>query len=213
MAYLGRKRTHVIFGDSRASESLYKAIKRLNTAKIPFNIEQYSGAGIIEVVDRADVYMKSYPFDVAYIVAGVNDITNKDRSTGRISFRWGSEDALANYLTETRKNSYNQLTKDHPGAKFVFCPLVGLALHKSVRDSTLEQQEMVDNAVWRSNIELHRMRDEHSFYFPYLASPVHRVENSKHKSYYHHLSKDGLHLTESINESWAKQFVKAFERN
>ena len=72
---------------------------------------------------------------------------------------------------------------------------------------------MVDNAVWHSNIDLYRMKDDFGFYFPYLASPIHRVENSKHKSYYHHLRDDGLHLTENINAVWAKQIIKAFERN
>ena len=199
MAYLGRKRTHVIFGDSRASEGLYKEIRQGNTKRIPFNVEQYKGAGIIEVVEKVDVYMKSYPFDVAYILAGVNDITNKDKTTGNITFQWKSEDALADYLIETRKNSYKQLKLDHPAAKFVFCPLVGLALPKLVRDSNRTQQDMIDNAVWRSNIDLHRMKDECGFFFPFLTSPIHRIENGKHKSYYHHLAKDGLHLTDALS--------------
>ena len=213
MAYLGRRRTHIIFGDSRASEELYKEIKKQNVNSTPFNIEQYRGAGMIEVVEKADLYLRSYPFDVAYIVAGVNDITNKDRKTGRISFLWKTEDALADYLIETRKDSYKLLQEGHPGAGIVFCPLVGLDLQKSIPSATPTQQKMVDNAVWRTNIDLCKMRDQHNFYFPFLAAPVHRIENGGHRSYYQHLGTDGLHLSAKINLAWATQFVKAFNRN
>ena len=194
-------------------DNLYREIHKRNTGRIPFNIEQYKGAGLVDVVEKADIYLRSYPFDVAYVVAGVNDITNKNRGTGVVSFLWKSEDALANYLIETRKNSYDQLKKDHPGSILVFCPLVGLDLHRIVRGSTTSQQTMVDNAVWRNNLHLNKMRDEHAFYFPFLASPVHRVENGRHKSYYHHLGTDGLHLSDKIITAWATQFVKAFGRN
>ena len=129
MAYYGRRRMHVIFGDSRVNDDLYKQIDTKNVSKIPFNIEQYKGAGLVEVVEKADIYLKSYPFDIVYIVAGVNDITNKDRASGRISFLWKSEDALATYLIEVRKRSYEQLKKDHLGAGVVFCPLIGMDLH------------------------------------------------------------------------------------
>ena len=165
------------------------------------------------MVAKADIYLSSYPFDVAYIIAGVNDITEKNRATGSVHFTWACEDTLAGHLIATLKNSYVQLTKDHPGAKVIFCPLVGLDLHKQVRSSTVKQQQMVNNAVWRYNIELNKMKDEHGFCFPYLASPIHRSENGKHKSYYHHLSTDGLHLTTKLYQTWATQLVKAFDRN
>ena len=213
MAYFGRRRAHVIIGDSRVTEELYKKIHCKNLAKIPFNIEQYKGAGLIEVIEKADIYLKSYPFDVVYIVAGVNDITNKNKATGTISFLWKTEDALANYLIETRRHSYEHLKKDHPGAGIIFCPIIGLDLHRVVQGSTTDSQRIVDNAVWRSNIELNKMRDVFGFCFPFLAAPVHRVENGKHKSYYHHLARDGLHLSEKITDAWATQFVKAFNRN
>ena len=90
------------------------------------HIEQYKGAGLTEVTEKASFYLKSYPFDVVYIIAGVNDITNKDRQTGRVSFLWKTEEALTNYLIETRREGFRQLRKDHPGATIFFCPLVGL---------------------------------------------------------------------------------------
>ena len=78
------------------------------------------------MTEKASSYLKSYPFDVVYIISGVNDITNKDRQTGRVSFLWKTEEALTNYLIETRREGFRQLRKDHPGATVVFCPLVGL---------------------------------------------------------------------------------------
>ena len=213
MASLGRRRTHAVFGDSRVSESLYTEIQKINTKRTPVHVEQYKGAGLLEVVEKADSFLRAYPFDVVYIIAGVNDITNKNRTTGHITFLWKTEDALANYLIATRQNSFEQLSRGHPGAKIIFCPLVGLDLHRVVQGSTVTQQLVVDNAVWRTNISLNKMRNEHSFCFPFLASPVHRIENGKHKSYYHHLAVDGLHLPGKLDRLWAKQLVKAFERN
>ena len=139
------------------------------------------------------------PFDGAYIIAGFYDITNKNR--------------LTCYLLNTRRDCYDQLKKDHPGAIIVFCPLIGLDLYRVVPGSTLAQQEIINNTVWSSNIELSRMKEVNSFYYPFLASPVHRIENGKQGSYYHHLAMDGLHLSEQIITSWAKQLVKAFGRN
>ena len=213
MAYLGRKRTHVVFGDSRTSDDLYREIQKFNLNRTPFNIEQYKGAGLIEVVEKADLYLHSYPFDVAYIIAGVNDITNKNKVTGRIDFLWKTEESLTHYLISTRETCYRQLKGDHPAAGIVFCPLIGLDLGRVVPSSSSAQQEIIDNSVWASNIELHKMKDKYNFYFPYLTSPIHRIENGKHKSYYHHLCTDGLHLTDALNRTWAKQIVKAFDRN
>ena len=146
----------MLFGDSRMSDKLYMGIKKLNVHNIPFNIERYRGAGLIEVVEKADIYLRSYPFDVVYIIAGVNDI--EDRSSGRVSFLWKSEGALTNYLIRTRRNSFKQLKKDHLGAKVVFCPLIGLDLSKAVKGGTDEQQQMIDSAVWEINIDLIKMR-------------------------------------------------------
>ena len=212
MAY-ARRRVHGVFGDSRVSDSLYKAIQQHNTAKIPFTIEQYKGAKLGEVINKADIYLDSFPFDVVYIIAGVNDITTKDKNTNSIDFLWRSEDELAGHLIDTMKAGHAQLKKDHPGAGITFCPLIGLDLQKAAPHCTLEQQAMVDNSVWRFNIELCKLRDSHKFFFPFLAAPVHRIENGQHKSYYHHLGNDGLHLSSKMNQVWAKQLVKAFDRN
>ena len=166
-----------------------------------------------EAVEKADIYLTSYPLDVVNIMAGVNDITYKNRATGQINFLWKSDEELTQHLIKTRSKGFNLLKKDHPVAVIVFCPIVGLDLRKAVPHTSDKQQQWVNNAVWSFNIELNKMRDEFKFCYPFLASPVHRIENKKHKSYYHHLAEDGLHLTQQINKVLATQIVKAFDRN
>ena len=194
------------------SDGLYLEIKKRNANHVSFNIEQYKGATMGRIYEKVDIYLDSFPFDVVYLCVGVNNITVKDRVTNQISFTWKTEDDLANHLIGHRDKYLELLKKDHPGAIVVFCPLIGLELCRVMQGSTEEQQVIVNKAIWRYNVALNKLKEELNFYFPYLAAPVHRMENGQHKSYYHHLP-DGLHLSEGINKKWAAQFIKAFDRN
>ena len=148
LAAYGRRRTGAIFGDSRANEELYKEIQKCNLKHLPFSVEQYKGAKLEEVIIKADVYLDSYPFDVAYITAGVNNITDTNKETGKASFSWRSEQELTDHLIDIMTKGYSNLKSDHPEAVIIFCPLVGLDLFRVTKGGTKKQQEMVDNAVW-----------------------------------------------------------------
>ena len=43
----------------------------------------------------------------------------------------------------------------------------------------------------------------------YIYTDNHHYE----RNYYHHMSTDGLHLTDILKDKWADQFVKAFSKN
>ena len=76
-----------------------------------------SGATFEELVDLAANHLDNYPFDIVYIIGGVNNITTKDEHTGKISFTWNPAERLINHLTLILKEANVRFTKDYPASK------------------------------------------------------------------------------------------------
>ena len=181
-----------------------------------FLIWIFEGATLKELVDQADTYARSYPFDIIYIVGGICDITTKIQRTGEICFNWKSASSLTNHLLDTLEEANMNLAKEFPCTKFIFCPLIGADLEKALTKTPKrlpERQEILNEAVWSFNIRAWDINKPKNHYMPILAQPVHRHINNQKRNYYHHLAKDGLHLTHELKTKWADQFIKALGKN
>ena len=134
---------------------------------------------------------------MVYVIRGACDITHKDQTTKKISFEWAMQDELSEHLTSTLDYEINFMTKKHPAAKVVFCPLVGLELGRVVNAhcTSQDQQLIVNEAVFTFNTKVFATYRESSTFSPALHRTIHRTLRGTKKSYYHYL-KDGIHLTE-----------------
>ena len=213
MAALGMRRIHIAFMDSRG-QGLQEEVNKRNTDGEYLEIRSYSGRTLRGVTDYADNYLKQYPYDVIYICGGVNDITSKDKKTKIITYEWEKGKDLEDHLLSELKRAEDTLKKNHPGAKVIFCPIVGLLLERVLTNhtATLDQQTDVENAVWDFNSKIFEINNGKNLFTPALHHQVHRFTRGIRRAYYHHLG-DGLHPTPNLLSKWADQFVKSKARN
>ena len=156
MAY-ARRREHWIFIDSRGAE-LYEKIHRESNPEF-IGVWKHSGASLGDLVELAANHLKNFPFDIAYIVGGINNVTTKDRLTGKISFEWDPPELLISQLIRELAIADSKMAKEFPASKVVFCPIVGSDLSRIVNahTTTLLQQEVVNETVFAFNEEVFKI--------------------------------------------------------
>ena len=143
-----------------------------------------------------------------------NDITTKDKMSGKITYDWGEGRELGEHLLGTLKRADDGFRQNFPASRIVFCPLVGCELSRVVNShSTSEADQLaVDNAIWVFNEEVFNISNRRNTFSPALHHQVHRFCKGTRHSYYHHLP-DGIHLSKLLKKKWAQNFVKAMARN
>ena len=201
------------FMDSRGTY-LQEVVDVLNKTGEHLEINYQKGATFEELIGKVEHYLPLHPFDVIYVAGGVNNITTKNQRNKKIYYNWENGEALQNHLVSILKRADTVLKKHFPASKIVFCPLVGSDLVRIVTGNnvTPEDQMDVDNAIWEFNTNVYRINDERGTKCPPLHHQVHRFCKGKRQAYYQHLG-DGIHLTASLREKWAANFVKVMARN
>ena len=185
--------------DSRA-EGIYDSIHKQPQPEY-IGVWKQQGATLGDLVDLASAHLRNSPFDIVYIAGGVNNITTKNRATGKISFLWDPPETIIPHLASDLRAANDQLTKEFPASKVIFCSLVGSDLARVVNahKTTWLQQESVNEAVFTFNEEVFRINKWRGTVSPSLHRTVHRSKNGKHKSYYDHLW-DGIHLHKNLKK-------------
>ena len=211
MAY-ARRREHWIFIDSRGA-GLYEKIKKEKKNEF-IGVWKQSGTTFGELVELAANHLENFPFDVVYIAGGVNNVTTKNKSTGKITFNWNPPEMLISHLVNELRRADYQMTKNFPASKVGFCTLVGSDLSQVVNahTTTLLQQESVDAAIFAFNDEILKKNKGQKTFSPSLHRTIHRSKNGKQKNFYDHLE-DGIHLQDYIQDNWAIEFSKAASAN
>ena len=172
------------------------------------------GASLQQLSRMAGAHLDRYPFDVVYVAGGACDITTKSQYSKAISFDWNPPAAVSSHLIRMLDLEDKYLHETYPASRVVFCPLVGTELLRVVtaHQVTPQQQEAVDEAIFKFNSAIFLLNKKRETYSPSLHRTVHRSKAQIKKSYYHHLV-DGLHPTESLLQKWADEFVKATKFN
>ena len=212
MVTLGSKRIHLVLTDSRGN-GLQERIDKLNPPEY-MEVDDRKGATLSQLIEIAEDYLPKHPFDILYVVGGVNDITTKDKATGKISYEWGNSQNLSKHLTSIVTKADSFFMKTFPASKVIFCPLIGSDLARVVTapSTTQDNQLTVDNAIWDFNSEVFKINNKRDFFSPPLHHLVHRFCKGKRRAYYQHLH-DGIHLSKSLKDKWATQFISGMARN
>ena len=204
---------HLIVTDSRG-KGLGDVIRsKIKTNEI-FDILVRDGASFLELVDAASSHLNGHAFDIVYIPGGVCDITTKNKKTKEVYYQWKRGEELHSHFIKILKLADEQLRRDFPASKIVFCPLVASELHRVLtKKSTKEEDQLsVEEAVWGFNSMVFKINKQRELYSPALHHQVHRFCKGKKRAYYHHLS-DGLHLTDFLKNKWADEFIKVMAQN
>ena len=204
---------HLLITDSRGAE-LGDLVRNSGKLNEHFEVRICKGATLAQLCDIATSHLQRCPFDVVYIAGGVCDITTKNEYTKLISFDWELGEELGEHLIGDLNRADSKFKKYFPASKISFCSLIGCDLVRTVNahPTTVEQKEMVNNAVWEFNCEIFRINRERKIFSPSLHSQIHRICNGTKRNYYQHLH-DGLHPSDFIKQKWATQFVKAIAHN
>ena len=130
------------------------------------------GSKIEDLVFNAKHNAKSNPHDVVFIVGRINDQTVKDRRTNQISFPWKDPVKLARHLIDTTENSEDDVHKDAPATRIVFCNLTGADLNKVLKKDAMVEQEILNEAIYLYNEEIFQRNVMKEQFAPDMASAV-----------------------------------------
>ena len=172
----------------------------------------FEGATIEGLTHEAEYYAQKAPFDFLFIVGGICNITTKNKVMKKTSFEWENTVELASYLVRTMEEAEKYLYKKHPASTFIFCPLTGADLSKCLKRPADKEQEILNEAIWIYNEEVFNANVLKNVYAPNFAESVHRQINGINKTFLNHPDKDGIHLTKSLEEKWAKKVIKLADR-
>ena len=106
-----RRRKHIIMFDHRG-DGLQEKIERINDSGVKIEAWFFGGANYERLKNEANYYASMNPFDIIYIVGGVNELTRRDHQTGKYIFHWKNYQDLEYHMherLETVKNSEERL--------------------------------------------------------------------------------------------------------
>ena len=172
----------------------------------------FKGATIEGLTHEAINYSSSRPFDLLFIVGGICNITSKDWNTGKISFDWDDSDILSKHIIDTMEREEKRFKRKRPASNIIFCNMVGANLTNVLQRKAEKEQLVMDEAIYKINDHIFRNNIEKGYWAPDMATPVHRMMNGQMKSFYHHLSSDGIHLSQELRKKWAKKILKSTEK-
>lgn len=212
-----RKKEHiVIISDSRGRELQLEINKQVRPG---YNVRVLvsPGKGLVASVCEAESKLFWWQPDQVYIIAGVCDITKKNKHTSKISLRETNPllaISLYKFHMEAIRNSLTtKLGNDE--CKVVFGELVGvnIAGYNSTRYPD-QQQEVLNEIVEGVNMEIVAQNTSQSLVTPWIARTIHKNRREGRKIHrYHKLSDDGVHLTQELREIWAKEILYAVYKN
>ena len=208
---MDRRRKHVIMFDSRG-DRLQPKIEKINNTGIRVEAWFFGGANYKRLQDEADYYAQFNQFDIIYLVGGVNELTKKDKFSGKYYFPWSDYQDLEDHMLERIITVKSYLEKEHPVTQFVLCPMMAMNLSQYIGDNNEDHQVMVDNVTWSFNELIREIYKDTSMYVPDFARPVHRQFGNDRKNMYQHL-RDGLHLNNEALDKWATIALKIAEKN
>ena len=186
-----------------------------NTLGEYVNVCYYPGATMEKLAKKIWYYTRSHEVDTIYIMAGVNNMTKRDRGTGRCTVIHSSAGELSDHIM----GLYSDLTKYCyiycNIRQVILCTLTGMSLSRYNRVSTQHDgQWIIDWGVKLVNDKIIEKNAAHGFYTPCLHRAVHLTQQRpyRHRAMYNRLN-DGLHPTTKTLARWGCSLVRSMRLN
>lgn len=190
------RNTTLVLLDSRGAPVL----RQINNPGIVCRM--YRGARLQEIVRHAEELIPHIRPKSCLIVAGVNNLTYKNRCNGLVYLNYYDPFELANHIIRLVNRMRAKLIRMFPATKICFGGIVGMNLNKyNRREGFSPYQWILDEAIRQINAYLRLLSQQLQLYYPRLTSKVHAYYRGRPKNNYR-LLYDGLHLGPVVCRSW-----------
>lgn len=168
-------------------------------------IASYSGARLIDVAREAlNIIPRFWP-DTILLMAGINDVTTLNRRTRKVRLISTSRALIIQYLIQQINHAKCMITAAFPHVRVAVGGIIGLELNKYNRRRGVScWQYVVDDVITAINSYIRQVNSDSGLPHPRLTTKVHTWRRGKRKCIYGRLY-DGLHPTDLILASWARQ--------
>lgn len=207
-----RKCRVIIIADSRGA-GLQSEIDILNDGNYDIKVIIRKGRGMTQaVIESTNKLMWTRP-DQIVVLAGICDITRKDRITKMVSLQDSDADLILgridNSLGEIEHHLSLKLTER--SYTVTFCPITGMDIAKyNGLVAEHPDQENLDRIIVEVNKAIIARNSMNHVVTPWTASEVHyNKKGGRKKTRYYKLASDGLHLSDTLKEKWARILYNA----
>ena len=217
----------IIITDSRGT-GLHRHLAEMNS-RDEIKVIIHKGAGYELAVIKSLNVIKSTRPDLIIIMAGICDLTWRDKITKITSIRYKNPEETVQHVIDAAKAAYDLLkaTNDY---KISFATLTGIDLadynHPPRKNMTSdeyknytinqkqphEDQNTVNKAIIEINRQLTSINQANGIPTAWLAGVVHNYFRGKYHHYYVKLA-DGCHADERTKIEWAKRITKTLIRS
>lgn len=211
-----KKRLIIVVADSRG-HGLQSELNRLATPGFDIRVLVSPGKGLVAAVCEAESKLFWWQPEQVYIIAGICDVTKKNKHTNRVSLR-ETNPLLAVSLYKFHMESIRESLTTKLGnddCTVVFGELVGMNIagFNGTRYPD-QQQSLLNEIVEQVNMEIVAQNTSRELVTPWIARTVHKNRRDGRKIHrYHKLATDGVHLTQDLKEMWAQEILKSIYKN
>lgn len=171
-----------------------------------------SGARLMTVAHKALEIINRFHPDIILLMAGVNDMTVRNKYTGRVSLISTSPTTIVNHVLQQINLAKSLILGSFPDVKVIIGGIIGLSIHTyNRRPNTSPLQSVVDDAVTALNAQIRQINEDSGVPHPRLTSKVHTWKKGVKKNLYYRL-RDGLHPGDLLLHSWALQIRKMHDK-
>ena len=191
-------------------------------------IHSRPGAGVANSVQSAMEDIVKFQPNLIVVMAGICDITRRDRQTKTISLRYAEIDRMVEAVMEGVRSAYKTIELK-VSARVSFATVTGLDLadsnNKQIRNMNQEEylryakdqkkthpdQYKLNTAVTQLNRKITAFNQANGTPTTWTAEIVHPCLRGRHRAYYWRLS-DGCHPTHNTRRRWARQIARTIEK-
>lgn len=173
----------------------------------------------MDTIRKSELLIKSNPWTQIYCLAGICDLTSKNKVSHIVSIRNHNSDHLVRDYCSTLHQAHLRIIQLSPLAdklKCIFCPIPGLnfaTYNKRHHPEDAENQGILNEAIVKLNAEVVNFNKLHNNFTPWISRSVHRRHRQTFTNYYDKLASDGCHLSPRLRQHWAETLHEAVVNN
>lgn len=172
-------------------------------------VSVHSGAKLRHVAAQALQIIPRFHPDNILLMAGINDITCRNRHTRRVHLISNSPADLINHLILELNRAKSLILNSYPNVRVVLGGIIGINLNAYNRYPGISRMQwVVDNTITAINSYIRQVNHDSGVPHPRLVSKVHAWRQGFRHNIYNRL-RDGLHPSDLVLEAWSRQ-IKLF---
>lgn len=184
-----------------------------------FTLVFYPGATIMDTLYKSEHIIKRKEWSQIYCLAGICDMTIKNRTSHTVSIRSSDTGLLVSDYMNTLHQAHSTIRQWCPQVrvKCIFCPVTRLNFSAyNKRPSHLDDltnQVALNESIAHLNAEIMKYNTLNKNITPWTSRAVHRRHRNSVTNNYDRLANDGCHLSPAVRQFWADALHEAVVKN